>query len=403
MQYTFFRRAFSWLLASCGVLALALLPVTPSSALAQTITVDNGGTITVDNGGVWDLNGTTVDLGGTGSTASIIETGGGRFYNGQLTATRTLSAPSQANPAGLGIEVSSGENLGATTITRGHAIQTGNGNQSIERYYDISPGTNSGLGATLTFNYFDAELNGLSESALEFFKSTDSGSTWSEEGQDGRDTNANAVTLSGIESLSRWTLGSVNSPLPVELAAFDGTATEAGVRLTWQTASETNNAGFEVQHKASEGAAWSELGYVESEAEGGTSTESHTYRYRAEDLAVGTHRFRLRQVDIGGAATLSDPIEVRIDMEAPLRLTAPAPNPVRGTATLSFAVKEAAETTLTLYNTLGQEVRTLYRDTPPAGEAQTVRLDATELSSGMYFLRLRADSHVRTQRLTVVR
>ncbi len=387
------------------LLSLLLSVVVVIPAGAQQIQVQNGATVEVSNQGVLDLQGATMDFGEAGATARLKETAAGRVAGGSLTATRALDNPSSADPAGLGLQITASEDLGDVTVTRGHAVQDApNNNEGIARYYDILPSqNNSGLSAELTFTYSDAELNGIAESNLEFFKSEDGGTSWSEEGFDSRDANANTVTLSGIEALSRWTLGSVNSPLPVELAAFDGTATEAGVRLTWQTASETGNAGFEVQHKASEEAAWSELDYVESKAEGGTSTESHIYRYRAEDLAVGTHRFRLRQVDIGGAATLSDPIEVRIDMEAPLRLTAPAPNPVRGTATLSFAVKEAAETTLTLYNTLGQEVRTLYRDTPPAGEAQTVRLDATELSSGTYFLHLRAGSHVRTQRLTVVR
>jgi hypothetical protein len=232
-----------------GVFALALLISTPDLALAQTVTVENGGTIALSNGGVWDLQGTTVNLGSAGSTASISESGGGRFANGQLTATRDLNAPSQADPAGLGIEISSGKNLGTTTITRGHTLQTGNNNQSIARFYDIAPTTNSGLGATLTFNYNDDELNGLSESALEFFRSSNSGTDWSERGQDGRDANANTVTLSGIDALSRWTLASENSPLPVELASFEGVATDGSARLTWQTATETNNAGFDVQRQ----------------------------------------------------------------------------------------------------------------------------------------------------------
>lgn len=61
---------------------------------------------------------------------------------------------------------------------------------------------------------------------------------------------------------------------------------------------------------------------------------------------------------------------------------------------------------LTLYNALGQKVRTLYRGTPPAGEVQTTRLSSrqlSELASGVYFPRLPADGRTRTQRLTVVR
>ncbi len=385
--------------------ALFALSLVIGPAFGQAIELRNGATVEVTEGGTVNLEGSLLDLGATGASVSIRETAQGRFAGGRLRATRTLNSPTQADPAGLGVQLSASADLGATTIIRGHSTQTGNGNQSIERYYEIVPSKNNGgLSATLTFTYHDTELNGLSESNLAVFKSEDEGSTWLEEGQDDRNVDANTVTLDGLESFSRWTLGSENSPLPVELASFEGRlAASNAVELTWTTASETNSAGFEVQHRASEGANWSELGYVESKAEGGTSTESSTYRYRAADLPVGTHRFRLRQVDINGTATLSDPITVRIEMTDPVLLSAPAPNPVRGVATLSFAVKETQGTTLTLYNALGQRVATVYEGTPTPGESQTLQLGTTELASGVYFLRLRAGSHVRTRRLTVMR
>ena len=192
--------------------------------------------------------------------------------------------------------------------------------------------------------------------------------------------------------------------LPVELAGFEAvqTGTKA-VELSWQTASETNNAGFRVQHRASDEEAWTTLGYVESKADGGTTTDAQSYRFSAEDLSVGTHQFRLAQVDLDGTATVHDPATVELEMKEPLRLAAPAPNPVSGQATLSFAVKESQTATLRLYDALGQEVATVYEGTPTAGESQAVQFEATDLASGVYFLRLRAGSHVRTQRFTVVR
>jgi hypothetical protein len=65
--------------------------------------------------------------------------------------------------------------------------------------------------------------------------------------------------------------------------------------------------------------------------------------------------------------------------------------------------KEQTETTVTLYNTLGQRVATLYEGTPQAGEQQRTQLDATGLSSGTYFLRLQAGAHTITRQVTVVR
>jgi hypothetical protein len=195
-----------------------------------------------------------------------------------------------------------------------------------------------------------------------------------------------------------------NEPLPVELTAFEATRAGArAVRLTWATASETNNAGFRVEHRGPGGDVWTELGFVDSKASGGTTTEAQSYRYTAGDLAVGTHTFRLTQVDLSGATHRHDPVTVEVQMQEALRLSAPAPNPVSGTATLQFAVKEPVETRVALYNTLGRRVRTLYRGTPTAGEGQRLRLETATLASGVYLVRVQAGGHSKTQRLTVVR
>lgn len=376
-------------------------------ATAQTIEVRNGGTLEVSNGGVWDLQDvTTVDLGPVGSTVSITETGGARFANGILEATRDLNAPNSRDVASLGAQISASADLGATTVTRGHAIQNApNGNEGIARYYDLSPSqNNSGLSATLTFSYHDDELRGLSESNLELFKSTDGGQSWNERGQDGRDANANTVTLNGIDAFSRWTLGSTQSPLPVELASFEAAQIrERTVELTWQTTSEQNNAGFEVQHKPGSEEAWQEVGFVESKASSGTTTETTSYRSVVEDLPVGTHQFRLRQVDLDGTARPYEPVSVRLQMQEALTLSGPAPNPASHQTTLTFAVKNEIKAQIGLYNMLGQRVRTPYEGRPTAGESQRIRLDTRDLSSGVYVLRLEAGGKLRTRRLTVVR
>jgi len=190
-------------------------------------------------------------------------------------------------------------------------------------------------------------------------------------------------------------------PLPVELASFE--ATQSGdrrVTLSWSTASEQNNAGFRVQHQGPSSSSWSKVGFVDGS---GTTTNAQSYRFSADDLSLGTHRFRLKQVDLDGSTHLHDPVTVDLEMTKALRLSAPAPNPVQGTATASFAVKEQSQTSVSLYNVLGEKVATLYQGTPTAGEAQSLRIPTSNLASGVYFLRLQADGQSRTQRLTVVR
>lgn len=220
---------------------------------------------------------------------------------------------------------------------------------------------------------------------------------------DGSGTKLYVVANDGQSGTELWSFDQNSAPLPVELASLEASQTRtSAAQISWTTASEQNNAGFRVQHKTEEAASWSKVGYVESNASGGTTTEMNTYRFTAENLSVGTHQFRLHQVDLDGTTHVHDPVSVKLQMKEALRLSAPAPNPAQNQARLSFAVKEQVETTLILYNVLGQKVRTLYEGTPAAGEARTTPLDVSTLSSGVYILRLQAEGKAKTRKFTVV-
>ena len=387
---------------------IALLFAAVGPAVGQTIEVTGGATVQVQNGAVLDLEGGQMDLGPAGATTRLEETGAGRVAGGTLTATRSLGSPSSADPAGLGVVLTAGVDLGEVTVTRGHAVQTGGGNQGIARYYEISPSQNNdGLDATLTHTYHDEELNGLPESELVLFKSTDGGATWDRKGADGRTTSptgGNTVTLSGITSFSRWSLASESSPLPVEMASFDGRTAEEGVRLQWQTASETNNAGFRILRKG-EGAkgGWTEVGFVEG---AGTTTEPQRYRFTDADLpyAADTLSYRLKQVDTDGSASVTDPVTVARSGPNGLELRGTAPNPARQRATVRFAIPEGSDAvgvTMRLYDVMGRQVRTVTASAEPGRHERAI--DVSSLASGVYVLRLRAGGTAKTRKLTVVR
>jgi hypothetical protein len=398
-----------------------LLPLeTAAPAPAQTIEVQNGTTVQVQNGSVLDLEGGTMDLGGAGATATLDEQGAGRVAGGTLTATRSLNGPSQAEPAGLGVVLTTSADLGAVTLTRGHTAQSGGGNTSIERYVDILPSqNNSGLSATLTLEYRDDELNGQSEPDLEFFRSTDDGATWSAEGIASLNESDNTATLNGISAFDRFTLGSAAQSLPVELARLEGTVVEsddgarpgpgAAVQLTWTTTSETRSAGFEVQRRAEggpSGGTWTRVGYRESKAEGSAATEALTYRFTDPEVpyAADSVRYRLRQVDVDGSATLSDPVTVARPGVSEVQLLGTAPNPARRQATVRYGLPEGLagdNVTMRLYDVLGRQVRSADVQAEPGRHKQT--LDVTGLSSGVYFLRLRAGGQTKTRKMTVVR
>jgi hypothetical protein len=191
-----------------------------------------------------------------------------------------------------------------------------------------------------------------------------------------------------------------NSALPVELTDFNAEIDQQTAVLNWATASERNNAGFYVQRETKSGSFTTLDGsFVEG---AGTASSTNEYSYRVEDLDAGTHTFRLKQVDQEGSASFSDPVDVKIGLDSQFKLST-YPNPVRAQATVEFAIKESADVTLALYNTLGQKVRTVYRGTPPAEETKRVPVETQNLSSGVYFLRLEGEGVTGTQRMTVVK
>jgi hypothetical protein len=200
--------------------------------------------------------------------------------------------------------------------------------------------------------------------------------------------------------------------VPVELTHFTATsAQKRAATLRWNTESETGNDGFRVEHHAPSAAegAWQRAGFVESKAPGasGTSQQALRYRFRVEDLAPGTHAFRLRQRDRDGDTEVHGPVRVEVGMETRFLLKAPYPNPARAgeAATVRFASRQGEPVRVALYDARGRRVRTLYRGAPPAGQLESVRVGGLDgLASGTYFVRLRAKngSVTKTQALTLV-
>ncbi len=84
--------------------------------------------------------------------------------------------------------------------------------------------------------------------------------------------------------------------LPVELTHFNAFQKGTEVLLEWQTASETNNAGFEIQ-KSVDGKQWEKLVFVEG---AGTTFESNSYAFLDEYPFNGLNYYRLKQIDFDG-------------------------------------------------------------------------------------------------------
>ena len=190
-----------------------------------------------------------------------------------------------------------------------------------------------------------------------------------------------------------------NGTLPVEFTSFTGSVADNAAKLEWTTATEQNNAGFQVQQKVDGSFQNIEGAFVEG---AGTAEEPQSYSYRVEDLDAGQHTFRLKQVDVDGGSSFSKETTVKVGLDSQYELQA-YPNPISEQATIKFAVKESQDVTLELYNTLGQRVQVLHQGAVPSSQTRTVSLQASDLSSGLYIVRMRGESFSTTKSVTVVR
>lgn len=180
--------------------------------LSNDMTINNSLSLTSGN---LNLDGKIITL---GTNATLSETPGNtvRGISGKIVTTRDIGTPSAINVGGLGAVITSGSNLGNTTIERYHSARSGAGNSGVLRAYNIQPANNSGLNATLRFYYDESELNGIPEGNLILFKSPDgSDNSWTLIGGT-VNTSDNYVEIGGVNNFSYWTLSGTNNPLPVE-------------------------------------------------------------------------------------------------------------------------------------------------------------------------------------------
>lgn len=208
------------------------------------------------------------------------------------------------------------------------------------------------------------------------------------------------ILLDGTDDatqLANGTFTGDSGSLPVELTAFTATRDGAAVRLAWTTASETRNAGFGVEH-AAPGADFAEVAFVAGK---GTTSERSAYALDVPATALGTHRFRLRQVDVDGATAYSPTVEVAIEAPRVFALAQNAPNPAAGRTRIGFTVPEDGPATVDLYDLLGRRIARLFDGVARAGQIETVDLDTGDLATGVYVYRLSHGSRTDTRTLSV--
>ena len=212
-----------------------------------------------------------------------------------------------------------------------------------------------------------------------------------------------AYTLSG--KLWRRPLSEI---IPVELVSFSAMVNYSNVELSWITSTETNNQGFEILRSAqNDSESWERIGFVEGH---GTTTETQVYSFIDKNLLGGKYNYRLKQIDFDGTFEYSNVIEVEVTSTSTFSVEQNYPNPFNPSTKIKFTIpsviasgaKQSQFVSLKVYDMLGNEVAKLVNEYKSAGNYE-VEFSADELTSGIYFYKLQADSFVETKKMIILK
>ena len=243
------------------------------------------------------------------------------------------------------------------------------------------------------------------------FNTTDGGSNWVLQGSG---TFSDLYSVNTQSSQNGWSVGndgvilkyikdSDSAVLPVELSGFEVNQKGNSIELNWQTATEVNNKGFEIERKFS--GDWITIGF---RIGNGTTTSPVKYIYK-DDLNNISHSgniiYRLKQIDYNGTYKYSKEISVNFNsVPEEYSLLQNYPNPFNPTTVIKYSVKENTQVVLKVFDILGREVSTLINEEKQPG-AYTVNFDAAAagLSSGTYFYTIKAGNFVQTKKMLLLK
>lgn len=258
--------------------------------------------------------------------------------------------------------------------------------------------------AVLVFTFLSSVSKGQSE--IEYEPGTDLTVTT------GADICADAVTINGTFSGDGT---QCNSALPVELSSFSAIVKGDKVELNWQTATEVNNYGFEVERTSPRpspqgeggeaGRGWEKIGFVNGS---GNSNSTKEYSFIDKTVSNGKYFYHLKQIDNDGGFNYSQEVEVKVeDIPTEFALFQNYPNPFNPSTTIKYSIpkiinNQSSIINLKVYDVLGNEVATLVNEEKAPGNYE-VMFDGGKLASGVYISSITIGSKIKTAKMSLIK
>lgn len=188
----------------------------------------------------------------------------------------------------------------------------------------------------------------------------------------------------GFDNIS-WT--AYEAPVPVMLKSFSAAPKATITDLSWTTAKEENNKGFEIERSA-DSKTWSAIGFVASQTV--NSVEEVKYAFTDKQPLSGANYYRLKQVDFDGAFEYSGVRKVNFGTDAKVYII--YPNPAQNS--IKFEGLSGTET-IKFFNALGNNVKTV--------NDATASIEVSDLAAGIYNVQIIEGNQVANQKLVIAK
>ena len=275
--------------------------------------------------------------------------------------------------------------------------------------------------ATLTFASVDTKL--LQDSVKVYYRKYNSNNAWvplnttfmgnSQFSTDLTSTTSADSTAINLKFVSQDSVGNKteyvlepafavgnNIPLPIQLFSFTATTQKNSVTLQWQTISEVDTYGFAIERKQLSSLQWEQVGFVEGK---GNASIPANYQFN-DNIPQGIHyQYRLKIVDKDGSFIYSNIVDVEVVVPRIFSLAQNYPNPFNPLTTITFTIPEDGNVRVKLYDIVGREIKTFLNEERKAGILHQIVIDASSLSTGVYFYQLEHKGKALMKKLMVLK
>lgn len=195
---------------------------------------------------------------------------------------------------------------------------------------------------------------------------------------------------SGSTSYSFLAAFSRDLNLPVKLLSFTGKKDGEGVVLVWQTASEVNNAKFEIE-RSNNNTDWTNIGNVKGN---GTTNLTSRYRFVDNSLSVAKQEpslyYRLKQIDFDGAYEYSKTILIQDNKDLEEGII--SPNPFSNNLSIELNSLNAGLGKLKIVDAMGKEY---YHSIETITEGlNQININTNSFVKGLYIVQLQINGQL---------